>query len=107
MKPFKTHRQQLFILRSRGLAIQDGSKAMRILEKENYYSLIINGYKDLFLQLDATNGEPLQPEQFKSGTTFNEIYKLFCLDRDLRNTLLEYLLKFESNIKSKISYRFL
>lgn len=105
MKPFKTHRQQLFILRSRGLAIQDGSKAMRILEKENYYSLI-NGYKDLFLQLDATNGEPLQPEQFKSGTTFNEIYKLFCLDRDLRNTLLEYLLKFESNIKSKISYRF-
>ncbi|MCI1592511.1 Abi family protein [Heyndrickxia oleronia] len=104
MKPFKTHRQQLSILRDRGLTIQDGSKAMRILEKENYYSLI-NGYKDLFLQVDL-NGEPQIPEKYKSGATFDEIYKLFCLDRDLRNTLLEYLLKFESNIKSKISYRF-
>lgn len=77
---------------------------MRILEKENYYSLI-NGYKDLFLQVDA-KGDPQLPEKYKNGTTFDEIYKLFCFDRDLRNTLLEYLLKFESNIKSKISYRF-
>lgn len=36
MKPFKTHRKQLGILRSRGLGISDGSKAMRILERENY-----------------------------------------------------------------------
>ncbi|MGY0692500.1 Abi family protein [Virgibacillus sp. FSP13] len=104
MKPFKPHRQQLTILRTRGLTIPNGSKAMRILERENYYSLV-NGYKDLFLEVNE-NGEYQNPDKYKNGATFDEIYKLFSFDRDLRNTLLEYLLIFESNIKSKISYRF-
>ncbi len=34
LKPFKTHRQQLGILRGRSLDVQNGAKAMRILEKE-------------------------------------------------------------------------
>ncbi|WP_046227305.1 Abi family protein [Paenibacillus dauci] len=104
MKPFKTYRQQISILRSRGLQIQNGSKAMRVLERENYYSLI-NGYKDLFLILDV-RGKPVSPEQYKNGTTFEEIHSLFCFDRELRNILLEALLKFEASIKTKISYRF-
>lgn len=104
MKPFKTHRQQIRILRDRGLTINDGSKAMRILEKENYYALI-NGYKDLFL-IKCPNGRSVSPEQYISGASFNEIYKLYCFDRELRSVLLKELLKFESSIKSKISYRF-
>lgn len=60
MKPFRTHRQQLAILRGRGLTIDNGSKAMRILELENYYG-VINGYKDFFLQTDQT-GKFLVPE---------------------------------------------
>lgn len=81
MKPFKTHRQQLSILRSRGLNIKDGSKAMRILERENYYSLI-NGYKDLFLLKDSNN-KVIEPERYITGTSFDEIYNLYCFDRDL------------------------
>lgn len=104
MKPFKTHRQQIAILRSRGLSIPDGSKAMRVLEQENYYG-VINGYKDFFLQRNHNN-VILNPEVYKAGSTFDEIYTLFSFDRDLRNLLLEYLLKFETSVKSKISYRF-
>ncbi|MFU0825922.1 MAG: Abi family protein [Clostridium sp.] len=105
MKPFKTHRQQLRILRDeRGLTINDGSRAMRILERENYYALI-NGYKDLFLIKDDTN-RPVSPEKYMDGASFDEIYALYCFDRDLRNILLKELLKFESNIKSKLSYQF-
>jgi len=104
MKPFKTHRQQLRILRDRGLNINNGSKAMRVLEQENYYALI-NGYKDLFL-IKNTNNFPISPEQYIRGTSFDEIYYLYCFDRDLRNILLKELLKFESSIKSKLSYRF-
>lgn len=104
MKPFKTHRQQLTILRSRGLLINDGSKAMRILERENYYTLI-NGYKDFFLLRDEAN-TLVRPEQYKDNATFEEIYTLFNFDRELRNCLLEYLLKFEASLKSKLSYRF-
>jgi len=104
MKPFKTYRQQIKILRSRGLVIPNGSKAMRILEKENYYR-VINGYKDLFLEVDAT-GKYIIPEKYKPGSTFDEIHKLFCFDRELRNILLEVLLKFESSLKTKTAYRF-
>lgn len=104
MKPFKTYRQQLSILRGRGLLIPNGSKAMRVLERENYYSLI-NGYKDLFLSRDAM-GRLVSPEQYKPGTTFEEIHSLFCFDRDLRNILIEALLKFEASIKTKTSYHF-
>lgn len=104
MKPFKTYRQQLAILRSRGLSIPDGSKAMRVLETDHYYSLI-NGYKDMFLQVD-NSGIPISPERYIKGATFDEIHKLYSFDRDLRNTLIKYLLNFESSLKSKIAYRF-
>ncbi|EGE1848790.1 Abi family protein, partial [Shigella flexneri] len=104
MKPFQTHRQQIAILRGRGLSIPDGSKALRILEQENYYG-VINGYKDFFLQRDQNN-RIIVPDAYKVGATFEEIYTLYSFDRDLRNILLEYLLKFETSVKSKISYRF-
>ena len=48
-KEYKTYRQLLTILRGRGMTIgkgSQGSRVMRILEKENYYN-VINGYKDL------------------------------------------------------------
>ena len=90
MKPFKTYRQQLSILRNRGLLIRDGSKAMRILEKEGYYALI-NGYKDLFLKTD-TQGKFKEPEEYRENTTFEDIYYLHSFDRKLRNLMLEYIL---------------
>lgn len=46
-KSYKSYRQQLNILRSRGMVIgkgSQGSRVMRILERENYYN-IINGYE--------------------------------------------------------------
>lgn len=52
-KPFKTYRQQLTILRGRNLVIKDGSKAIQILKNEGYYN-IINGYKDIFLDMPQT-----------------------------------------------------
>ena len=104
MKPFKTHMEQLTILRDRGLTIKNDSIAIRILEQENYYALV-NGYKDLFLVKDEKN-LPVLPERYLSGALFNEIFALYCFDRDLRSIILKELLKFESNMKSKISYQF-
>jgi len=66
MKPFMTHRQQLAILRGRGLTISNGSRALRILELENYYG-VINGYKDFFLQVHP-NGNVIVPDAYKPGT---------------------------------------
>ncbi|HDJ3780835.1 TPA: Abi family protein, partial [Staphylococcus aureus] len=80
------------------------SSAKRDLENENYYN-IINGYKDLFLELDV-NGNFLVPDKYKQGTHFKEVFSLYKLDRKFRNVLLEYLLVFETHIKSRISYYF-
>lgn len=102
MKPFEKHNKQLLILRQRGLNVP--SYAKRNLEDENYYN-IINGYKDLFLSLNS-QGQPLVPDAYKPGTHFDEIFSLYKLDRRLRNIILEYLLVFETQIKSRIAYSF-
>lgn len=99
-KPFKTYRQQLGILRKRNMIINDGSKAIKILKRENYYN-IINGYKDIFIDKNATTDE-----KFKTGTKFEHVYALYEFDRNLRGIFLKYILKLESVMKSKISYFF-
>ena len=89
-KTYKSYRQQLNILRSRGMVIgkgSQGSRVMRILEAENYYN-VINGYKELFLASKAT---PAADEVYKTGTTFDEVYSLYNFDRELRNIYLKYL----------------
>ncbi len=104
-KSYKSYRQQLNILRSRGMIINKGtsaSKALQILERENYYN-VINGYKDLFLAQKAT---PPMDEQYKAGTTFDEIYALYSFDRELRTIYLKYLLKIENTFKTVISHEF-
>lgn len=79
MKPFESHNKQLKILRRRGMEVP--SSAKRDLENENYYN-IINGYKDLFLELDV-NGNFLVPDKYKQGTHFKEVFSLYKLDRNL------------------------
>lgn len=104
-KTFKSYRQQLSILRSRGMVIgtgSQGSRVMRILERENYYN-VINGYKELFLASRAT---ATADEVYKPGTTFDEVYSLYQFDRELRGIYLKYLLKLENTFKTVISHEF-
>lgn len=102
-KPFQTHNQQLKILRSRNIIIQNGSKSKEILARENYYQLI-NGYKHIFLDMVETKKR--QSDYYKNGTTFDQIYALYEFDRNLRNILIQYILITENSIKAKISYQF-
>ena len=56
-KIYTTLRQQLKILRSKNMNISingQGAKVKKILERENYYS-VINGYKDPFIQTSSNN----------------------------------------------------
>ena len=104
-KSYKSYRQQLNILRSRGMMIgkgSQGSRVMRILERENYYN-VINGYKELFLASKAT---ATADEVYKTGTTFDEVYALYNFDRELRNIYLKYLLKLENTFKTVIAHEF-
>ncbi len=75
-KPFKTYRQQLRILRGRNVTITNGSKAISILKRDNYYN-IINGYKDIFLDIEKTKIK--EEDYYKDGTTFEHIDSFFYL----------------------------
>lgn len=104
-KVYKSYRQLLSILRARGMNVgkgSQGSRAMRILERENYYN-VINGYKDPFLASYAT---ATTDEVFKTGTTFDEVYALYVFDRELRNIYLKYLLKIENTFKTVIAHEY-
>lgn len=98
-KVFKTHNQQLKILRNRRLDVPTNGTPKRILERENYYN-VINGYKDLFLTPGIT------PERYKRGAKFSEIYALYVFDSEIKMILLKRILRVENNIKSAIAYEF-
>ena len=93
-KEFRTLDEQVTIMTNKGLVINDIDKAKDVLFRENYF--FINGYRSLFYTKDR---------KFIEGTTFDELYALFLFDRNLRNIIFKYLLVFENNIKSIISYQ--
>ena len=104
-KTYKTYRQLLVLLRKRNMSIKkggQGSRVMRILEKENYYN-VVNGYKDIFIDTPAT---ATNDEIYLNGTTFDELYALYNFDREIRHIYLKYLLKIENNFKTVISHEF-
>lgn len=94
-KIFKTLDEQLKILESRGLIINDFDKAKEILFRENYF--FVNGYRHLLMQNNQT-------VKFVNGATFEELYAIFLFDRKLRNIMFKNILIIENNIKSIISY---
>lgn len=93
-KVFKTIDEQISILKSKGLTINDYDKASEILLRENYFFL--NGYRSPFL---ATGSK-----RFIPGATFDEMYALFTFDRYFRNIIFKNILIVENNYKSIFSY---
>ena len=66
-KVFRTLDEQIDILRSKGLIVNDVDRAKDILLRENYF--FISGYRHLFMK--STNNAYLD------GATFEEIYATF------------------------------
>lgn len=97
-KPFKSIEEQVEILEGRGLRTNEATPL--ILERENYYS-VINGYKDPFLELPASGSD-----HYLQGTTFDDVYRLFCFDRDLRMFMFRYFAIAETTLKTTCAYQF-
>lgn len=94
-KVFKSINEQIEILKSKGLVINDEAYAEEVLLRENYY--FINGYRHIFYRNDGAR-------RFIKGTTFEELYALFVFDRRFRNIIFKNLLIIENNYKSYFSY---
>ena len=93
-KIFKTIDEQLDILKSKGLVVNDYDQAKEVLLRENYFFL--NGYRSPFLVTGS--------KRFIDGATFEEMYALFTFDRYFRNIIFKNVLIVENNYKSIFSY---
>ena len=94
VKPQKTLEEQIDILKSRKLYIEDDLDAMRILERSNYYRL--RGY---YIHLQEKDSD-----EFKPGVSFTCISALHDFDNELRILLLKLLLDIEVVARARIAY---
>lgn len=95
-KEFKTLDQQITLLQDRGLVIDNIDKAKKYLLSNNYYNLI-NGYGKFFQ--DKEN-------HFKKNTSFDEIYELYFVDKEIKQAIFDSILNVEHHLKSILAYRF-
>ena len=96
-KGFTTFEQQIKILKGRNLKFVSEETALNSLRRDGYYS-IINGYKDPYVEI--IDGK----EEYKEGITFEQIYSLFSLDKQVRSRLMDSMLEFESNLRTAVAH---
>jgi len=95
-KPALTYADQLQQLKNRGLIVENDAKALHLLENISYYRL--SGYWHPMLS------NPKSAHYFKPGSTFNNIFNLYCYDRELRKMILGELEKIEVAVRAKMIY---
>ncbi|BBI31531.1 Abi family protein [Cohnella abietis] len=92
LKPAITYEDQVELLRSRGLIIEDSKKAVDTLKRINYYRL--TAYTLSFKRDNV----------FFEGTTFNTILRHYEFDSKLRNILMEIIEHVEIAFRTHIAY---
>ena len=96
-KRFLTYEEQIDLLKSKQLTIEDENSAISYLKEYSYYSLI-SGYKDIFKT--EKNGN------YRSDASFQKIVSLYIFDEYLRHRFLHEIIRIEKHIKSLYSYSF-
>ena len=74
IKKWKSYQEQVEILKNRGMAINDESKAIKYLQNINYYRL--SGYSYIFRYKDDEG-----KHRFKENTHFTDIKELYVFDK--------------------------
>ncbi|GAA3515345.1 hypothetical protein GCM10022393_31660 [Aquimarina addita] len=88
-------KQQIEKLKSRGMELDyPDDKIKEILLDIGYYRL---GFYWHPFEID-------EDHNFKEGTRFSDVVKLYYLDVDLRNLLLKYIKRIEINFRTKLVY---
>lgn len=91
-KPALTFEEQLELLKSRGLIVEDEEFAIGILNRVNYYKL--SGYS---LGLRDNN-------TFHEQTTFEQIYRLYLFNKQLSALLTDLIESVEGIVKTQVAY---
>lgn len=91
-----TYQKQLDLLKDRNLIVECEEKSLHLLQQLSYYRL--SGYWHTLLK------EPKKEHVFKDGASFNQAFKLYCFDRELRLLLLNQIEKIEISVRAALAY---
>ena len=90
---YTTVQQQIDSLEGKGLIFGDKKGAQVVLERYGYYN-IINSYKAPYQHIEDDE------KKYISGTTFEQIYSIFTLDHNLRNSIMAAMLELEECLRA-------
>lgn len=105
IKPWKSIDEQVEILRSRGLQIEDCDRAKRYLTRLGYYRL--SGYWYPFRQFqEAEDGQTAEfrSDDFIEGSRFGDLIKLYAFDKKLRLLALDALERIEMALRVDVAH---
>lgn len=100
-KPFTNYNFQLQRLKSRGMIIPSSTENETInrIRSHGYYQ-VINGYGDQFEVNSILDNE----KRYAPDSTFNNVYNLFSLDRQLGKLIFPFILDIEEHFTNEIAY---
>lgn len=100
VKPFKEYCDQVKLLQTRGMVIDDTIYAERKLSQVGYCRL--SGFWHTARR--PNNIDNSLSDYFLSGTNFIEVYNLYIFDKRLRLLLLDVIERLEVHIRSVIAH---
>lgn len=95
-KPALSLSDQVNLIRSRGLAIDDIQKAEHYLKYIGYYRLV--GYARHFRAFNESD-----PEKFADGTTFSDVLDLYIFDRKIRLLMFDAIERVEVAVRAALN----
>ncbi|MEV5960485.1 Abi family protein [Kribbella sp. NPDC051952] len=97
-KPHLTFTDQVRLLKSRGLLIDDEAEAEHLLSVIGYYRL--SGYWYSYRRLDGG----VRADQFVEGTSFRQVVRLYDVDRQLKLQVLDAVERIEIAVRVLIGF---
>ncbi len=98
-KYWKSIDEQIAIIRSRGMAVDDEAHAAHFLRRVGYYRL--SGY---WYPFRTFNGDGSRSDTFIEGSRFEDVIALYLFDRELRLLALDAIERIELAIQVEIAH---
>lgn len=97
-KAFCTYKEQIELLRGRGLSIENEEVALQWLREKNYYRL--SAYSLTLRKRDPDTGK----DHFFEGASFDDIIDLYQFDNDFRSAISHAAAIVEVNLKAYVAH---
>lgn len=107
-RPWKSHAEQLEVLKDRGLGCSDEAKALDYLGRLGYYRLSAYWFpfREIKLELDAASGKLKYQrlDDFIEGAQFQDAVHLYVFDKKLRLLAMDALERIEVAVRVDIAH---